>query len=193
MNCQIVTKDGRKGINFEVTILQYFVYKSTINGSKSPNVHIESYSMFYICYTLYMYCWEYVFISERVMSESLIFWPHTWLVILLLYRLMQIPYRLVNEVLGVIYMDLQTSTFEQAFVVELGGSILYGIRAYLYLDVKSKGVKNDASLTLVRHGGLRCYIWFANLHSWFSFNGGVKWIHIIIPNDKIKNTQKVKT
>ena len=35
--------------------------------------------------------------------------------------MMQVPHRLGKEVLGVIYMSLQTSTPELAFMVELGG------------------------------------------------------------------------
>ena len=41
------------------------------------------------------------------------------------------PIWLGKEVLGVIYMGLQISTPELVFVIELGGSISYGIRAYL--------------------------------------------------------------
>ena len=36
--------------------------------------------------------------------------------------MMQVPHRLGEEILGVIYMDLQTSTLELAFKVELGKS-----------------------------------------------------------------------
>ena len=38
-------------------------------------------------------------------------------------RMMQVPHRLDKEVLGVIYMNLQTSTPKLAFMVELGGSV----------------------------------------------------------------------
>ena len=46
-------------------------------------------------------------------------------------NMMQAPHQLDKEVLSVIYMDLQTSTLELAFMVELGRSISYGIKAYL--------------------------------------------------------------
>ena len=37
--------------------------------------------------------------------------------------MIQVPYQLDNEVLGVIYKGLQISTPKQAFVVKLGGFI----------------------------------------------------------------------
>ena len=45
--------------------------------------------------------------------------------------MMQVLHRLGMKVLDVIYMGLQISNFELTFVIELGSSISYSIRAYL--------------------------------------------------------------
>ena len=46
---------------------------------------------------------------------------------------MQVPHRLGKEVLGVIYMGLQTSTLELAFVVELGGPYHTTLASNIYM------------------------------------------------------------